>query len=154
MLVNHSMPSSTVTPVLVYEDVTEAIEWLCDAFGFTERWRAGNQGARLAVGSDGDVIIGERRIAAVHESPDESTIFRPPRRGEVSHSIMVRVDDVDGHFARARQGGARILRPPEDFPYGERQYSAEDLEGHRWTFSQSIADVEPEDWGAKSAASD
>jgi uncharacterized glyoxalase superfamily protein PhnB len=68
----------------------------------------------------------------------------------VSHSIVIRVEDVDSHYARARQGGARILRPPEDFPYGERAYSAEDLEGHRWTFTQSIADVAPEDWGGVS----
>jgi len=40
------------------------------------------------------------------------------------------------------------LAPPTDYPYGERQYSAEDLGGHRWTFSQSIADVDPASWGA------
>jgi uncharacterized glyoxalase superfamily protein PhnB len=61
---------------------------------------------------------------------------------------MIRVHELDAHYARARRGGARILRPPENMPYGERQYSAEDLEGHRWTFSESIADVAPEDWGA------
>jgi uncharacterized glyoxalase superfamily protein PhnB len=131
--------------------VAEAIEWLCDAFGFTERWRLGERGAQLGVGADGAVVVSERRIAPDPESSDP-TIFRPPRRGEVSHSIMVRVDDVDSHYARARQGGARIQRPPEDLPYGERQYSAEDLEGHRWTFSQSIADVAPEQWGATSGA--
>jgi uncharacterized glyoxalase superfamily protein PhnB len=151
MLVNSSMPSSTVIPVLIYEDVAEAVEWLCDAFGFTVRWRAGDHRAQLGVGSDGAVVVGERRIAPVQESPDESTIFRPPRRGEVSHSILVRVEDLSVHYARARQGGARILRAPEEVPYGERQYSAEDLEGHRWTFSESIADVAPEEWGATSA---
>jgi len=46
MILNRSMPSSTVTPVLVYEDVSEAVEWLCDAFGFTERWRAGPSRSR------------------------------------------------------------------------------------------------------------
>jgi uncharacterized glyoxalase superfamily protein PhnB len=150
MPVNRTMPPSTVIPVLVYEDPSEAIDWLCDAFGFTLRWRAGEHGAQLGIGDDGAVGIGERRIAPVLQSSDP-TVFRPPRRGEVSHSILVRVDDVDSHYARARQGGARIIRPPEDFPFGERQYSAEDIEGHRWTFSQSIADVAPEDWGATSA---
>jgi uncharacterized glyoxalase superfamily protein PhnB len=149
MLVNRTMPESIVVPVLVYEDPGEAIDWLCDAFGFTVRWRAGENRAQLAVGDGGAILVGERRIAPDPESGD-STIFRPPRRGEVSHSIVVRVEDVDGHYARARQGGARIFRQPENLPYGERQYSAEDLEGHRWTFSQSIADVAPEDWGATS----
>jgi uncharacterized glyoxalase superfamily protein PhnB len=36
---------------------------------------------------------------------------------------------------------------PTDFPYGERQYGAEDLAGHHWTFSETLADVAPEDWG-------
>ena len=150
MPVNRTMPPSTVIPVLVYEDPSEAVDWLCDAFGFTLRWRAGEFGAQLGVGADGAIGISGRRIAPDPESSDP-TVFRPPRRGEVSHSIMVRVTDVDEHYARARQGGARILRVPEDLPYGERQYIAEDLEGHRWTFSQSIADVAPEDWGATSA---
>ncbi len=143
------MPSSTVIPVLVYEDVSEAVEWLVDTFGFTERWRAGNHRAQLAIG-DGAVMIGERRVADVHESSDP-TVFRAPRRGEVSHSLMVRVEDVDAHFAQARARGARILRAPVDFPYGERQYTAEDLAGHRWTFSQSVADVAPEEWGGSTA---
>jgi uncharacterized glyoxalase superfamily protein PhnB len=146
MLVNRTMPPSTVIPVLVYEDPAEAIDWLCDAFGFTVRWRDVEQGAQLGVGEDGAVVVTERRIAPDPESSDP-TIFRPPRRGEVSHSIVIRVEDVDSHYARARQGGARIFHPPEDLPHGERQYSAEDLEGHRWTFSQSIADRAPEDWG-------
>jgi hypothetical protein len=50
VLANRSMPESTVIPVLGYDDVGEAIEWLSDPFGFTERWRAGNHRAQLAVG--------------------------------------------------------------------------------------------------------
>jgi len=65
-------------------------------------------------------------------------------------SVMVRVDDVDGHHERAKRRGARIMRPPADFPYGERQYTVEDFAGRVWTFPQSIADVAPEDWGGTS----
>jgi uncharacterized glyoxalase superfamily protein PhnB len=63
----------------------------------------------------------------------------------------VHVDDVDKHFEHARQCGARILQSPADMPLGERLYSVEDVGGHRWTFSQSIADIAPEDWGATPA---
>ena len=59
----------------------------------------------------------------------------PPRAGEVTHSVMVRVEDAEAHFERARAFGARIRRQPTDFEYGERQYSAEDPAGHQWTFS-------------------
>jgi hypothetical protein len=64
---------------------------------------------------------------------------------------MVRVDDVERHHERAKQGGARILRPPAEYPYGERQYSVEDFAGHQWTFSQSIADVAPENGAVRPA---
>jgi uncharacterized glyoxalase superfamily protein PhnB len=60
---------------------------------------------------------------------------------------MVRVLDVNRHHAQAAQCGATILSPPADHPFGERQYSAEDPGGHRWVFSQSIADVHPHEWG-------
>jgi uncharacterized glyoxalase superfamily protein PhnB len=128
------MPASTVIPVLPYEDVGAAIDWLRGAFGFTERWRVGSHRAQLAVG-DGAVAL----------------TAQPP--GNALASVLVRIADVDGHYERARQHGARIPQPPADYPYGERQYTAEDLAGHSWTFSQSIADVAPEEWGGSAATS-
>ena len=61
----------------------------------------------------------------------------------------MRVEDVDAHCARARQFGARIVGEPKTAEFGERQYTAEDLAGYRWTFSQTVADVDPNDWGAE-----
>jgi uncharacterized glyoxalase superfamily protein PhnB len=148
MPANRSMPDATVIPVLVYEDVPEAVEWLIDAFGFTERVRRGDRQVQLRFGN-GAVIVTERRVTQVLNTPD-ATVLRPPRRGVVSHATIVRVEDVDAHYAHARQAGARIVQPPTDKRYGERQYTAEDLAGHSWTFSQTIADVTPEDWGAES----
>jgi uncharacterized glyoxalase superfamily protein PhnB len=46
-------------------------------------------------------------------------------------------------------GGARIVRTPETYPFGERQYTARDLGGHQWTFTQSLADIAPEEWGGQ-----
>jgi hypothetical protein len=66
---------------------------------------------------------------------------------------LVRVDNVDAHYERAKQRGARLLREPEDYPYGERQYSVEDFAGHRWKFYQTIADVSRQKNGAAPAAS-
>jgi uncharacterized glyoxalase superfamily protein PhnB len=148
MLSNRSMPAATVIPVLVYEDVSDAVEWLCDTFGFREHERVGDYWAYLAIG-EGAVILRGRRVASALRTADP-VMLRPPRRGEVSHTTMVRVDDVDAHYRHARGTGARILQPPADFPYGERQYSAEDVEGHRWVFSQTMRDVAPEEWGGQS----
>jgi len=128
------MPPSTVIPVLGYEDVGEAIGWLRRTFGFAERWRAGSHRAQLAVG-DGAVALTETVGAAQ------------------TAEVMVRIDDVDAHYARARRLGAEILREPADYPYGERQYTARDPGGHHWTFSETIADVAPEEWGGSSRSS-
>lgn len=144
MIVNRSAPTATVVPILVYEDVGKAIDWLCGAFRFTERLRAPGPGGRI---THAQLAIAEGAIMLGGQGAE----FRPPRLNEVSQYVHVHVEDVDRHFEHARQFGARILEPPADRPFGERQYTAEDLAGHRWTFSQSIADVAPEEWGAKSA---
>jgi uncharacterized glyoxalase superfamily protein PhnB len=134
---NRSIPSAAVVPVLIYPDVREAVAWLGSAFGFVERVRIGeDHRSQLRVGDGGAVILGDVRDDRV-----------PPRPGEATHSVMVRVEDVNAHCARARANGARILMEPTDFEYGERQYSAEDHAGHRWTFSETLRDVAPEEWG-------
>jgi uncharacterized glyoxalase superfamily protein PhnB len=141
MVTNRTMGTASVVPELVYPDVAEAIDWLCDTFGFTELWRAGNHRARLAYGN-GVIIVA-----------DASHGRTPPQPGQAthSHSVMVQVDDVDAHYQHAVERGAKVGDPPKDFQYGERQYTVEDLAGHGWTFSQSIADMAPEDWGGTTA---
>jgi uncharacterized glyoxalase superfamily protein PhnB len=67
----------------------------------------------------------------------------------VTHSIVVRVADVNAHFSQAKAHGAKILMEPRDFEYGERQYTAEDLAGHQWTFSETLEDVDPASWGGE-----
>jgi uncharacterized glyoxalase superfamily protein PhnB len=133
---NRSIPSAVVIPVLIYPDVREAVAWLSDAFGFVERLQIGESHRSQLSFGDGAVIVGDVRKDR-----------RPPRAGEVTHSVTVRVDDANAHCARARAHGAEILMEPTDFEYGERQYEAVDLAGHRWTFSETLDDVHPETWG-------
>ena len=127
---NRSMPASTVIPVLAYPSVPEAIGWLSAAFGFTLRLGIGDHRAQLNAG-DGAIVVTGAAAAA-------------PRPFD---SIMVRVTDVRDHCVRASAHGATIAMPPTDFPYGERQYTAIDFSGRAWTFSETIADVDPRDWG-------
>lgn len=150
MISNRTMPDTTMMPELVYDDVGEACEWLCRVFGFTERWRAGNHRAQLAFG-DGAVVVMETRVGGAGE-PSAGVKHIPEPQDRISHAVMVRIEDADAHHSRASEQGAWILQAPKDFPYGERQYSAVDLGGHRWTFSQSIADLAPEEWGGTSAS--
>ena len=130
MSANRSMPESTVVPVLGYPDVVEASDWLGGAFGLTVRLRIADHRVQLTYG-DGAVVVAHGLDAPA------------------GHSVMVRVVDADAHCAQATAAGARILSPPTDYPYGERQYTAEDFAGHRWTFSQTIADSDPADWGGE-----
>jgi uncharacterized glyoxalase superfamily protein PhnB len=56
----------------------------------------------------------------------------------VIDGLYVEVEDVEGHYERAKAAGATILREPEEPGIGARIYSAEDLEGHRWMFGQPV----------------
>lgn len=137
MKVNRSVPPPSVVPVLVYPDVREAVAFLAAAFGFVERTRIGDgHRAQMAVGTDGAVIVA-----------DAGSDRRPPHPDGHSHLIRVRVEDVDGAFARARDNGAVVLEAPVDREYGERDCTLEDPAGHRWQLAEAVADVAPEDFG-------
>jgi uncharacterized glyoxalase superfamily protein PhnB len=139
---NRSIPPSTVIPVLVYPDVRQAVAWLSTAFGFVERTRVGeSHRAQMSVGEDGAMIV-----ADVHGER------RPPRHGTVTHEVKVRVGDVDAYYERARAHGARVLEPPTERDYGERECTVEDLAGHRWQFSETVRDVAPEEYGFETVA--
>lgn len=87
MLANRSMPGSTVIPVLNYPDVGLAADWLASAFCFTLRWQAGSHRAQMNVG-DGCIAVAQGAALS-----------------QAGISIMVRVEDVDAHHARARAAG-------------------------------------------------
>src|SRR5579859_5404601 len=99
MLSNRSIPRATVIPVLAYPDVNQAAAWLCHVFGFTVRLRIGDHRVQLNVG-DGAVIIRELR-------PHEVNAVLG-----AGHSVTIRVEDVDSHYSRARDRGARIAQDP------------------------------------------
>jgi predicted enzyme related to lactoylglutathione lyase len=137
MIQNRSAPPGPVVPRLIYTDVTKAIAWLRGAFGFTER---------LRTPPETDGVIHHAQLAAGQGSV--LLTGQPPGRHEYTESLLVKVSNIDAHYEHARQYGAKILMPPDTMPFGERQYAAEDLEGHRWAFTESVADVQPESWGA------
>jgi uncharacterized glyoxalase superfamily protein PhnB len=139
---NRSVPPPTVVPVLCYPDVRAAVAWLSAAFGFVERTRIGeSHRAQMSIGADGAVIVAERRGE------------KPALDDEVVHLIRVRVEDVSAQFERARAHGARVLEPPTDREYGERDCTMADVAGHRWQFAETVRDVAPEEYGCTTVAS-
>jgi uncharacterized glyoxalase superfamily protein PhnB len=131
MLFNRSIPRCTVIPEVAYPSVTEGAEWLSKAFGFRVRLRIADHRIQMHVG-DGAIVVVERRDDTGRRS-----------------SMLVRVEGIDEHCERAVAAGAQILRPLQDYPYGERQYVVEDLAGNLWKFSQTLADVDPAVWGGE-----
>jgi PhnB protein len=134
----NSMPD--VIPFLTYEDGIAALEWLAKAFGFTETARFTSSEGRL---SHGEMSVGDGLIMLASPSPDYEGPKRHRDNCEIVASwsalpwiidgVLVYVDDVDEHYARAKAAGAVILSEPEAGPPA-RRYRAEDLEGHRWMF--------------------
>lgn len=131
-----------VIPMISYEDGVAAMDWMARAFGFRERMRMLWPDGRL---SHGEMDTGGGVIMLATPTPE---YCGPRKHREVcSHArkwsevpwvidgVLVAVDDVDLHFARARDAGAAILSEPRDDGHG-RGYRAEDLEGHRWMFVQ------------------
>jgi uncharacterized glyoxalase superfamily protein PhnB len=142
MLTNRSAPPATVTPVLVYPDLRAAVTWLESAFGFGERVRIGDDHrAQMRVGDDGAIVVADAHGEQV-----------APSGGVVTQLVKLRVPDVDAAFARARDAGARVLEEPTTWEYGERSCVVEDLAGHRWELTQTVRDVEPEEWGGVTVA--
>jgi uncharacterized glyoxalase superfamily protein PhnB len=140
------MAEPRVIPMLSYEDVGRAADWIAQAFGFTEsgRW-ADDDGRVTHVNMEldgGTIMLG-------YPSPDYES---PKHHAEVCEQartwrqtpyvvdgVYVSVRDVDAHYTQARAAGATLLSEPEDNTgIGQRQYRAEDLEGHRWMFAQPI----------------
>jgi uncharacterized glyoxalase superfamily protein PhnB len=135
----------TVVPMLAYEDGVAALEWLGRAFGFRERTRMLGPDGRLTHGElelDGGVVM-LATPTPDYESPRHhrescDAARRWSKVPYVVDGVLVNVADVDAHFERAQAAGARILSKPENVGMGIRHYRAEDLEGHRWMFSQDV----------------
>src|SRR5215469_15217787 len=118
---NRSVPPPTVVPVLSYPDVRAAVAWLSTAFGFVERTRIGeSHRAQMSIGADGAVIVAESKGG------------KTALEDGVTHLVRVRVADLGAQFERTQACGARVLEPPTDREYGERDFTVADLAGHRW----------------------
>ena len=135
-----------VIPMLAYEDGAAAIDWLTSAFGFSEQTRFTDDDGTV---THAELETGSGTIMLATPSPD---YVSPKRLRELStearkmaevpyviDGVLVEVEDVDAHFARARDAGATILSEPADQVVGIRHYRVEDPEGHRWMFSQDIS---------------
>jgi|SRR5918992_5124108 uncharacterized glyoxalase superfamily protein PhnB len=121
-------------PILTYRDIAAAHDFLVRAFGFDP--------GGVHRTPEGQPIHGEVRAGAatiwLHRVTAEHHLESPLATDVANSGLFVYVDDVDAHYQRARSAGAAIDSEPVDQPYGQREYGARDLEGHRWWFATPV----------------
>ena len=138
----NSDPDATqrIVPYLIYADAPAALDFLCKAFGFEERFRYPMPDGKIGhaeVTRDGNVVM----LASEYEEMG----FSSPRNLPARHGqVMCYVDDVDAHHARAKAAGATVVQEPRD-EHGNRAYRAVDPEGHRWIFARQLEGTAEED---------
>ena len=138
--------------MLAYRDGPRAMAWLTEAFGFrtTMQWLDEH-----GVLSHGEMETGAGPVMMATPSAD----YEGPREHRahceraaawqavpwVVDGVLVHVDDIASHFTHARDAGATLLSGVEEGPPNTLIYRAEDLEGHRWMFLQSVTHSDPGD---------
>lgn len=137
-----------ISTALYYDDAAQAIDWLCSAFGFEVQLKVESEVGRIEhselVFGGGLVMVGEA------DKTEKFPYRRCPKQvdGINTQNMMVYVDDVEAHFARAKQAGAEIVKQPETTDYGEdywsdRGYECVDIGGHHWWFYERLRDPAP-----------
>ncbi len=136
-----------VVPMISYADGPAAMEWLSGAFGFQERTRWLDESGAL---THGEMFTGRGLIMLATPTADyEGPLLHRSHCDAaaawaaapwVIDGVLVYVDDITAHFARAKEAGALLLSVVETGPGGSLLYRAEDVEGHRWMFMQRGTD--------------
>ena len=141
MIVNRSVPADIILPHIVYDSVEEALAWLAKAFGFREHYRYGAPGEA----SGAQIYLGRAFIMLKRARAGSLT---PAQLGASTQSLTIFLEDIEGHYQRAKAAGTRIIEEPHETEYGEFQYAALDFAGHHWLFSRHATDRDPASWGA------
>ncbi len=138
----------TVTPYLIINGASDAIDFYKRAFGATEIMRMPDPKGRIG---HAEIRVGDSVIMMADEHHEMG--YRGPRSlGGTSVSILLYVDNVDTVFDRAVKAGAKAQRPVADQFYGDRMGTLEDPFGHVWTIGTHIEDVSPEEMQRRMAA--
>lgn len=128
-----TLPETSLSPYLVVRGAREAIEFYQRVFGAVEIRRM-DDGERIG---HAEMRLGQSLLMLADEYPERG-IVGPRAFGGSPVRLRVEARDVDAVAARAAAGGAKILQPPTDQPYGERNTKLEDPFGHVWIFSAPL----------------
>ena len=130
-----------ISSSLYYDDAREAIDWLCKAFGFEVKLIVEGDGGRI---EHSELTFGEGLIMVGQPKPEKFAYMTTPRQAKGNtQNMMVYVDDVEAHFARAKEAGATIDHEIETHDYGDdywadKGYGCSDIGGHHWWFFERL----------------
>jgi PhnB protein len=137
-----------VTPYLIVDGASAAIDFYTSVLGATERMRMSAPEGRVG---HAELDLGDSVIMLADESP-EVDARSPSTVGGSPVSLHVYVEDADATFKRALDAGAKTLQPVEDKFYGDRSGTFEDPFGHRWHVATHVEDVPPDEMESRAAA--
>ncbi len=127
----------TLMPYLMVKNVSQAMDFYQTAFGFE---RAGEPLVEDGVVLHGEMVFEDARIMLGIEGSWGSEAKSPASSGhDQGMGLYLYCPDVDAHFEQAQEAGATIMQPVSDMFWGDRIYTALDLDGYRWSFATLVA---------------
>ncbi len=136
-----------VTPYLIVDGATAAIDFYKSVLGATERMRMAGPDGKLG---HAELEIGDSVIMLADEHP-EMNARGPKTVGGTPVFLHVYVEDADSVFERAVEAGAEPLQPVEDKFYGDRSGGFEDPFGHHWNVATHVEDIPPDEMSKRAA---
>jgi PhnB protein len=130
----------SITPYLIVDGASAAIEYYVKAFDATEVLRLDAPGEKVG---HAEIRIGDSHVMLADEFP-EMDAKGPKAYGGSPMSLMIYVEDVDKVFRQAVEAGGEELRPVHDQFYGDRTGTVKDPFGHTWTIATHVEDVDDE----------
>ncbi|HUF96669.1 MAG TPA: VOC family protein [Ilumatobacter sp.] len=138
--------ATAVIPYLTASNATDALDWYVAAFGAVERMRVVGDDGRLG---HAEFAIGAAAFYLSDEYP-EIGVRSPSTLGGSSATMHLNVSGVDDLFTRLVAAGATAVSEPADQPHGARHGTLVDPYGHRWMLSQQVAEVDTDEYAARS----
>jgi PhnB protein len=137
----------SITPYLILDDATRAIDFYKRALGAVEKFRMGAPGGKIG---HAELTIGDSTIMLADEYPDMGARSAKTMGGSPMF-LMVYVPDVDKMVAQAIAAGGTLKRPVANQFYGDRTGGIDDPFGYHWYLATHVEDVPPEELERRAA---
>jgi PhnB protein len=138
----------TITPHIIVQDATKALEFYKKAFGAEEKARHMTPDGKVVMHAQ--LKIGDSMLMLANEFPP--MCLSPKSRGGSSVTIHLYVENADAAFDRALKAGCTIKMGLGDQFWGDRYGAVEDPFGHQWSIATHKHDYTPEQLEANTKA--